>query len=40
MLIKKRDIHNLMFLNKNLIGYTALERGHIQTGNTKKLPFI
>ena len=33
---KKRDIHNLMFLKKNLIGYTALRKRPYTDGKHKK----
>ena len=39
--IKKKDIHNLCFLNKKLIGYTSLRQGYYNfTKNGKKKSFL
>ena len=39
--IKKKDIHNLCFLNKKLIGYTSLRQGYYNfTKNGKKKKFF
>lgn len=38
--IKKNDIHNLCFLNKNLIGYTALRQGYYFVKKNKKKNFL
>ena len=38
--IKKDDIHNLCFLKKNLIGYTALRQGYYFVEKKKKKKFL
>ena len=38
--IRKNDIHNLCFMNKNLIGYTALRKGYFKYQEKEKKHFF
>ena len=38
--IRKDDIHNLCFMNKNLIGYTALRKGYFKYQEKEKKHFF